>query len=109
MNDEPDAPKRGGMPGMMLAHVVCCGGVLLFVTGALSLSAIGAWLSEGGLAWLAAGAAALAVGFWARRRLRAANHDGPVAQGSHQAHHRSRPDSHDPRGVGVGQPTTKTQ
>ena len=109
MNDEPDAPKRGGMPGMMLAHVVCCGGVLLFVTGALSLSAIGAWLSEGGLAWLAAGRAARAVGFWSRRRLRAANHDGPVAQGSHQAHHRSRPDSHDPRGVGVGQPTTKTQ
>lgn len=69
MNDEPDTPKRGGMSGLMLAHVVCCGGVLLFVTGALTLSVIGAWLSEGGLAWLAAGAAALAVGFWARRRL----------------------------------------
>ena len=37
MNDEPDAPKRGGMSGLMLAHVVCCGGVLLFVTGALTL------------------------------------------------------------------------
>ncbi len=69
MNNEPDAPKRGGMSGLMLAHVVCCGGVLLFVTGALTLSGIGAWLSEGGLAWLAAGAAALVVGFWARRRL----------------------------------------
>ncbi len=34
MNNEPDAPKRGGMSGLMLAHVVCCGGVLLFVTGA---------------------------------------------------------------------------
>ncbi len=72
MNDEPDAPKRGGMPGMILAHVVCCGGVLLFVTGALTLSSIGAWLSEGGLAWLAVGAAALVVGFWARRRLASA-------------------------------------
>ena len=69
MNDEPDAPKRGGTIGLMLAHVVCCGGVLLFVTGALTLSGVGAWLSGGGLAWLAAGAAALAVGFWARRRL----------------------------------------
>ena len=72
MNDEPDAPKRGGTIGLMLAHVVCCGGVLLFVTGALTLSGIGAWLSEGGLAWLAAGAAALVVGFWARRRLASA-------------------------------------
>ena len=74
MNHEPDAPKRGGMFGLMLAHVVCCGGVLLVASGALTLSGIGAWLSGGGLAWLAAGAAAVAVGFWARRRL--VNGDG---------------------------------
>ena len=69
MNDEPDAPKRGGIFGLMLAHVVCCGGILLVASGALTLSGIGAWLSGGGLAWLAAVAAAVAVVFWARRRL----------------------------------------
>ena len=41
MNHEPDAPKRGGMFGLMLAHVVCCGGVLLVASGALTLSGIG--------------------------------------------------------------------
>ena len=89
MNDEPDAPKRGGMPGLMLAHVACCGGVLLFVTGALTLSAIGAWLSEGGLAWLAAGAAALAVGFWVRRRLARARGVNADPRKLHPGSHRS--------------------
>ena len=89
MNNEPDAPKRGGMSGLMLAHVVCCGGVLLFVTGALTMSAIGAWLSEGGLAWLAAGAAALAVGFWTRRRLASARGVNSVPRELHPGSHRS--------------------
>ena len=85
MNDEPDAPKRGGMSGMMLAHVVCCGGVLLFVTGALTLR----WLSESGLAWLAAGAAAVAVGFWARRRLASARGVNADPRELHPGGHRS--------------------
>ncbi len=89
MNTEPDAPKRSGMSVLMLAHVVCCGGVLLFVTGALTMSAIGAWLSEGGLAWLAAGAAALAVGFWARRRLAGARGVKSDPRELHPGSHRS--------------------
>ncbi len=83
MNDEP--PKRGGMPGLMLAHVVCCGGVLLFVTGVLTLR----WLSEGGLAWLAAGAAAVAVGFWAWRRLASARVVNADPRQLNQGGHRS--------------------
>ncbi len=97
MNNEPDAPKRGGMSGLMLAHVVCCGGVLLFVTGALTISAIGAWLSEGGLAWLAAGGlawlaagvAALAVGFWTRRRLASERGVNSDPRELHPGNHRS--------------------
>ncbi len=89
MNNEPDAPKRGGMSDLILAHVVCCGGVLLFVTGALTLNAIGAWLSEGGLAWLAAGAAAVAVGFWARRRLASARKVNANPRERHSGSHRS--------------------
>jgi hypothetical protein len=89
MNNEPDAPKRGGMSGLMLAHVVCCGGVLLFVTGALTISAIGAWLSEGGLAWLAAGVAALAVGFWTRRRLASERGVNSDPRELHPGNHRS--------------------
>ncbi len=97
MNDEP--PKRGGMPGLMLAHVVCCGGVLLFVTGALTLSGIGAWLSEGGLAWLAAGAAALAVGFWARRRLASARNVNADPRELHSDSHRSSTIAHTSDGL----------
>ncbi len=89
MNDEPDARKRGGVSGLMLAHVVCCGGVLLFVAGALTMSAIGAWLSEGGLVWLAAGAAVLAVGFWTRRRLASARGVNSDPRELHSGSHRS--------------------
>ena len=99
MNDEPDAPKRGGMSGLMLGHVVCCGGVLLFVTGALSLSAIGAWLSEGGLAWLAAGAAAVAVVFWARRRQASARKVNADPRELHSGSHRSSTIAHTSDGL----------
>ena len=35
-------PKRSGSPAVILAHIVCCGGIVLVATGALS--GLGAWL-----------------------------------------------------------------
>ena len=68
MNDEP---KGFSTVGVGLAHVVCCGGIMLVVTGALS--GVGAWLLDGGLAWLAVAAGAGAAGYflWRRRQRRA--------------------------------------
>ncbi len=56
---------NGGLAGLLVAKVVCCGGLVLFATGALS--GFGAWLSEGGLVWLSAAALAVAAGFALRR------------------------------------------
>jgi membrane protein implicated in regulation of membrane protease activity len=69
-------PKGGTGPALILAHVVCCGGILLFVTGILTLNAIGAWLLDGGLIWLGAGGIAIAVLLlWRRWRRRGAVSD----------------------------------
>ncbi len=46
MNNE----SGGGSPVFFIAHIACCGGLLLFATGALTV--IGAWLVEVGLTWL---------------------------------------------------------
>ncbi len=60
-------PKRGGPTVLILAHAVCCGGLVLVATGALS--GMGAWLLEGGLTWLLAAAvlAAASLFLWRRR------------------------------------------
>ncbi len=42
--------NKGAFPAILVAHVVCCGGLFLVATGALS--GFGAWLLEGGLTWL---------------------------------------------------------
>ncbi len=61
------------MAGLAIAHVACCGGILLFATGAFS--GIGAWLAASGLPWAAL---ALVVGvgggilLWRRQRGRPA-------------------------------------
>jgi membrane protein implicated in regulation of membrane protease activity len=66
----------GGFLALALAHVVCCGGLLLFVTGILTLNAIGTWLLDGGLIWLGAGGIAIAVLLlWRRWRRRGAVSD----------------------------------
>ncbi len=77
MNRKNGMPKSRGMAGLALAHVVCCGGILLFATGALS--GVGAWLAGGGLPWVAlALALALVLGvgggvlLWRRQRGRPA-------------------------------------
>ncbi len=62
--------NKGGFPAFFVAHIVCCGGLLLVATGALS--GFGAWLLEGGLTWLLPAAVlgvmgGLALRRWARR------------------------------------------
>ena len=52
--------------GLGLAHVVCCGGFILVVTGAAG--GLGGWLLEGGAAWLALGLAAVIAGLFIHRR-----------------------------------------
>ena len=51
MDKKPEGPKTGSMVGIGLAMVVCCAGLPLLATGALS--GLGAWLFDGGLTWLA--------------------------------------------------------
>ncbi len=72
-------PKGGGWPALIVAHVVCCGGLLLFVTGILTLNAIGTWLLDGGLIWLGAGGLVLVfLVVWQRRRRGSAPSDQPT-------------------------------
>ena len=66
-------------PAFIVAHVVCCGGLFLVATGALS--GFGAWLLEGGLTWLLP-AAVLGImgGLLLRRWARRAGTDGEPRQ-----------------------------
>jgi hypothetical protein len=67
-------PRRGAWPALILAHVVCCGGLVLVATGAVG--GLGAWLLDSGLAWLGAGGIAIAVLLlWRRWRRRGAVSD----------------------------------
>ncbi len=61
-----DEPKGRAMVGVGLAHVVCCGGIILVATGALS--GVGAWLLDGGLAWVGLAAVLAAAGLMLWRR-----------------------------------------
>lgn len=45
---------RYGFAGMLVAHIACCGGLVLVATGAVSLAGLASWLTGGGLFWLAA-------------------------------------------------------
>ncbi len=61
-----DEPKGVPVIGLVLAHVVCCGGLVLVATGALS--GVGTWLFCGGLIWLGAAAVLAAAGLMLWRR-----------------------------------------
>ena len=70
-------PRGGAGPALILAHVVCCGGLVLVATGALS--GLGAWILDSGLVWLGAGGIAIAVLLlWQRWRRRSAMSDRPA-------------------------------
>ena len=70
-----DEPKARGMAPMALGHVICCGALLLFVSGAATR--IGGLLSGSGLAWIA-GVVALAIAgviLWRRQTHRGTGND----------------------------------
>lgn len=63
---------RVGWGALIAAKAVCCGFLLLFLTGALTLNGVLGWLRNGNLAWfLLAGTAATAgIIIWFRQRWR---------------------------------------
>ncbi len=73
-----------GLGALIAAKLVCCGGLVLVITGGLSLNAIGAWMLDGGLAWLALAAVLAATGVWLwRRRNRGVNPKSTGRSGEH--------------------------
>lgn len=48
-----EARFGGGLAWLLAAKAMCCGGLLLAATGALSLGGLASWLLDGGIAWLA--------------------------------------------------------
>ena len=64
-------PGGGRMVGILAAHVVCCGGIVLIATGAVG--GLGTWLADGGTSWLLVAAVVAIAGFalWQRQRRRA--------------------------------------
>lgn len=48
----------GTLATIIIAKIVCCGGLVLLVTGAMS--GLGAWLMDNGVIWLSAGFAVAA-------------------------------------------------
>ena len=65
-------PTRIGWGPLIAAKAVCCGVLLLFLTGALTLNGVLGWFGDGNPAWLAlAGMGVMAAVFlWLRRRRR---------------------------------------
>jgi len=67
-----EGPTRVGWGALVAAKAVCCGVLLLFLTGVLTLNGVLGWFRDGNLAWLAlAGAGVMAgVFLWLRHRRR---------------------------------------
>ncbi len=64
-----ELPKRSGWGALIAAKLVCCGGLVLFATGVLTVNGIGIWLLGGGAVWLVLGAAAaVLLVLWRRQR-----------------------------------------
>lgn len=61
---------RGGWGALIAAKAVCCGVLLLFLTGVLTLNGVLGWFRDGNPAWLALAGAGAMVGvfLWFRRR-----------------------------------------
>jgi membrane protein implicated in regulation of membrane protease activity len=56
-------PDLHGIGWLLALKVVCCGLLLLALTGLLSFSALGAWAAGAGLPWLAAAVLFAAVSY----------------------------------------------
>lgn len=64
-----EQPEHGGWGVLIAAKLVCCGGLLLFATGVLTVNGIGTWLFGGGAIWLVLGGLAVTlVVLWRRLR-----------------------------------------
>lgn len=62
-----EEPNNRGLAWLLAAKVVCCGALLLALTGTLSLAGIGSWFLDGGIAWLAiAGLVGASLYLWRR-------------------------------------------
>ena len=65
-----ERPQHGGWRALIAAKLVCCGGLLLFATGVLTVNGIGTWLLGGGAIWLVLGGFAVFLFvLWRRRRV----------------------------------------
>jgi hypothetical protein len=84
---------------MALVHVVCCGALLLFVSGAAI--GIGGLLSDSGLAWIAGAVALGAAGIllWKRRAHQESNSGGRHTQHELEEHFKTK---RSPLGKSVG-------
>ena len=67
-----DGPTRGGWGKLIAAKAVCCGVLLLFLTGVVTLEGLLGWFRDGNFAWLALAGAGATAGlfFWFRQRRR---------------------------------------
>lgn len=70
-----------GLGTLIGAKVICCGGLVLAATGALS--GLGAWLAGGGYKWIGGIAGALLVGLALRYRRRRWIDVGSTANAAH--------------------------
>lgn len=68
-----------GLGALIAAKVICCGGLVLVATGALST--FGSWLITGGYIWIGAAAGAVVIGLLYRRPGRAGTQYGANAVG----------------------------
>ena len=75
MEDKPN----GGIVGLVLAKMVCCVGILLFLSGALTLNGIAAWLFDGGRVWLVVTAALVVAGLFLLRRQKSSHSNSSKA------------------------------
>ncbi len=77
---------RYGVAGVLVAHIVCCGGLILVATGAVSLAGLTSWLTGGGLFWLAAAVlAVVGIVLW-RRSARPGGNDPRKDTVTHPLH-----------------------
>lgn len=70
-----------GLGTLIGAKVICCGGLVLAATGALS--GLGAWLADGGYMWIGGIAGTLFVGLALRYRRRRWIDAGSAAKAAH--------------------------
>ena len=62
-------PSGLGLAWLVVAKMVCCVGLLLAATGALSLGGLASWFLDGGIVWLAIAALAVMTFYlWHRYR-----------------------------------------